>query len=115
MLYTSGMRIWDLEPSILCRQHLLGEHRELHALWTILTENRSGYMAHPETKRWIGKLPALYKRHEDLVEEMKKRGYTHNTPLDSSGVIGSEIQDIFVHTPAEQLEIIRLKRCDCLV
>jgi hypothetical protein len=25
------MRIWDIEPRKLCRNHLLGEHRELHA------------------------------------------------------------------------------------
>jgi hypothetical protein len=30
------MRIWDIEPEKLCRQHLLGEHRELHGLWVIL-------------------------------------------------------------------------------
>lgn len=27
------MRIWDLSPKRLCRNHLLGEHRELHAIW----------------------------------------------------------------------------------
>lgn len=30
------MRIWDIHPSLLCRKHLLGEHRELHAIWSIL-------------------------------------------------------------------------------
>ena len=24
------MRIWDVDPALLCRSHLLGEHRELH-------------------------------------------------------------------------------------
>jgi DNA repair protein RadC len=64
------VRIWDVPPSLLCRQHLLGEHRELHGLWRILTEDRQGYARHPETRRWRGKLAALYQRHESLVKEM---------------------------------------------
>ncbi|NCS72473.1 MAG: pyrimidine dimer DNA glycosylase, partial [Candidatus Magasanikbacteria bacterium] len=31
------MRVWDIHPKYLCRKHLLGEHRELHGLWNILT------------------------------------------------------------------------------
>jgi sugar lactone lactonase YvrE len=60
------MRIWDVPPSLLCRQHLLGEHRELHGLWRIITEDRQGYAKHPETRRWRGKLAALYERHDAL-------------------------------------------------
>lgn len=107
------MRIWDVSPSILCRQHLLGEHRELHALWTILTENRKGYMKHPETIRWVGKLKALYLRHEALVDEMTARGYNHKTPLDVAKAVGSDKQDAFVNTVEEQLEILRTKPCLC--
>jgi hypothetical protein len=72
-------------------------------------------MSHPETKRWVGKLPALYIRHEKLVLEMKNRGYNHNTPLDDSVALGSKIQEKFVHTLEEQREIIRLKRCECRI
>ena len=36
------MRIWDLKPEILCDKHLLGEHRELHAIWSVLTLNKTG-------------------------------------------------------------------------
>lgn len=77
------MRIWDIDPSLLCVKHLYGEHRELHAIWTIITEGRkSSYAHHPETKRWVGHLGALYERHEALVAEMHRRGYTgHKTPL----------------------------------
>ena len=74
------MRIWDLEPACLCRSHLLGEHRELHAVWSILTQDKRGYRAHPETRRWEGKLAALYRRHEALVAEMTQR-----TPLGRYG------------------------------
>ena len=50
------MRIWDILPDKLYRQHLLGEHRELHAIWSILTKNKKGYSNHPENVRLGGDL-----------------------------------------------------------
>jgi len=41
------MRIWDIPPRKLCRNHLLGEHRELHAIWSILIRSKKGYLKHP--------------------------------------------------------------------
>jgi hypothetical protein len=109
------MRIWDLPPSLLCRQHLLGEHRELHGLWRILTEDRRGYAQHPETRRWRGKLAALYERHEALVEEMARRGYRHASPLDQRQATGSAVQDDFVDPLEAQFTILRNKGCECAV
>lgn len=107
------MRIWDIDPSILCKNHLLGEHRELHALWAILTQNKKGYSRHPETLRWVGKLKALYLRHESLVKEMQNRGYNHLTDLDEKLATGSSVQNKFIHTRDEQLEILKNKHCGC--
>jgi hypothetical protein len=107
------MRVWDVDPKILCRKHLLGEHRELHAVWTILTQNKKGYTSHPETKRWVGKLSALYKRHEILVNEMIERGYRHNSPLDKKYAKGKPIQDYFLSTIEEQKTILKNKNCEC--
>ena len=87
------MRIWDIHPSKLCRNHLLGEHRELHAIWSILTTGKKGYSNHPETLRWKGKLKALYIRHEKLVTEMINRGYNHNSPLNKELSTGISKQD----------------------
>ncbi len=109
------MRIWDLDPSRLCRQHLLGEHRELHGLWNVLTQGKQGYRQHPETQRWVGKLAALYQRHEALVEEMEARGYDHASPLDPDLATGSTEQDAYVDRPEQQLELLREKGCPCQV
>lgn len=109
------MRVWDVPPRVLCRSHLLGEHREIHALWTILTENRKGYAHHPETLRWRGKLRALYNRHEADVAEMRRRGYEHHTPLDERRATGSAVQAFFLDTPAEQMRILRSRSCACEV
>lgn len=109
------MRIWDVPPSILCRQHLLGEHRELHGLWNVLTQGKSGYRAHPETKRWVGRLAALYNRHEAQVAEMHRRGYRHNTPLDESLADGLEEQNILIDSLEEQVRMLSEKHCPCLI
>jgi hypothetical protein len=107
------MRIWDVDPGDLCRSHLLGEHRELHGLWNILTRGLRGYSFHPETRRWEGKLAALHRRHEALVAEMKRRGYRHASPLDVTLATGLEHQDAFVDPPDVQRRILADKPCDC--
>ncbi len=109
------MRIWDISPVILCRKHLLGEHRELHALWTILSQDKKGYRKHPETIRWEGKLAALFKRHEEEVKEIKRRGWNHYSPLDKKLAVGKNTQTDFVNTIPEQKEILKSKKCDCKV
>lgn len=107
------MRVWDIPPKKLCNKHLFGEHRELHAIFSILTKNKKGYRNHPETKRWEGKLKALYERHEKLVKEIKKRGYNHQSPLDKKLATGRSKQDKFVNTKTGQKIILKHKDCDC--
>ena len=107
------MRVWDVDPALLCRAHLLGEHRELHAVWNVLTLNRTGYARHPETLRWQGRLRALFERHEQLVAEMGRRGYQHRSPLDAALATGLAVQDRFVDPPDRQLDLLRAKPCPC--
>jgi hypothetical protein len=92
---------------------LLGEHRELHALWTVLSANKRGYVHHPETRRWRGKLAALYARHELLVDEMQRRGYRHGSPLDPALATGEAVQLDYVDSPERQLELLAAKGCGC--
>ena len=99
--------------SMLCRQHLLGEHRELHGLWNVITLGKTGYREHPETKRWIGQLAALYSRHEALVAEMHRRGYRHKTPLDLRLATGSQVQESFVDSLDVQYKLLCEKPCVC--
>jgi hypothetical protein len=92
---------------------LLGEHSELHGIWSILTQEKKGYANHPEVLRWKGKLRSLYLKHEEIVEEMQRRGYKHNSPLDPDLATGPGQQDTFVDSPEEQARILRNKGCDC--
>ena len=65
-------------PELMCRAHLLGEHRELHALAGMIRAGRSldGYVA-----KALICTGDLAQRHEDLAQEMFYRGYRHNSPL----------------------------------
>ncbi len=109
------MRIWDLPPRILCRQHLLGEHRELHAIWSILTAGKQGYRRHPETIRWQSCLRALFLRHQEQVEEMSRRGYQHHSPLAWRLANGRAKQIKKLDSLREQKKILKKKQCDCRV
>ena len=109
------MRIWDIPVEKLCKNHLLGEHRELHAMWSVITQNKKGYSKHPETIRWIGKLKALYLRHNEQVNEMKNRGYNHQSPLDVKNATGISKQDVYLDTPIKQIQILKHKGCNCKV
>jgi hypothetical protein len=109
------MRIWDIKPDVLCRQHLLGEHRELHAIWSIITNNKKGYSKHPEILRWREKLKALYLRHGKIVLEMKKRGYNHNSSLDYKLASGIDKQTVYIDSINEQIKILNNKKCNCKI
>ena len=109
------MRIWDLPPEVLCRNHLLGEHRELHAIWSVLTNNKKGYSRHPEIIRWRGRLKALYLRHQILVIEMGNRGYKHNSPLLKKLATGKAKQDLQVDSYEDQIRNLKGKECGCRV
>jgi hypothetical protein len=65
------MRMWLVDPKTMCRNHLLGEHVELHMLAGCLEKKKS-------IKAYIDKglvdLGLITKRHDELVSEMKIRG-----------------------------------------
>lgn len=73
------MRQWNVDPRLMCRSHLLGEHLENHMFHNVIHAggNVSGYM-----KNGILECKTLTYRHNQLVEEMENRGYHHQTPID---------------------------------
>ncbi|MEX0920589.1 MAG: pyrimidine dimer DNA glycosylase/endonuclease V [Candidatus Pacearchaeota archaeon] len=71
-------RMWNLPPEILCNQHLLGEHKELHQAVGSMNKGKS-LKGHIE----MGQIEIhnIKKRHDELVTEMIKRGFVHMSPL----------------------------------
>lgn len=105
------MRIWDINPGYLNRQSLLGEHRELHGIVSIIVNGKSGYSKHPETLRWVGHGWALKIRHNQLACEMALRGYTDKSPVSSRGRKGLW-PDTYIDYPEQQFRLLKDKYKD---
>ena len=74
------MRMWGIEPKFLCVNHLLGEHNEIH-------KHRHNFIKqHSIAKRIFPVVQIepenMKKRHDELAEEMLKRGYNHMSPYE---------------------------------
>jgi uncharacterized protein YbgA (DUF1722 family) len=102
------MRIWDLNPGYLNRQSLLGEHRELHGIVSIILNNKKGYSKHPETLRWVGYGWALKQRHKLLVAEMNLRGYIDKSPVLLRSKPGLW-PECYIDSPDKQITILKEK------
>ena len=72
------MRMWMINPKVMCRQHLLGEHLELHMF---LGTAKKGISMIGYAKGNLLEWASIYSRHEQLVSEMKSRGYNHHSPM----------------------------------
>jgi hypothetical protein len=72
------MRQWMVDPKILCRKHLMGEHVEHHMMVGTINKRKSitGYI----NNNLIEPL-SLIGRHVELVIEMEERGYNHKSDL----------------------------------
>jgi len=103
------MRIWDISPGYLNRQSLLGEHRELHGIVSIIVNGKKGYSKHPETIRWIGYGWALKQRHQQLAAEMSLRGFTEKSPLVDSFSNEGRWPDNYIDEPGEQFQLVAIK------
>jgi len=102
------MRVWDINPGYLNRQSLLGEHRELHGIVSILVNRKKGYSRHPETVRWIGYGWALGKRHQLLSAEMSLRGYVEQSPVRLRAKNGLW-PERYIDEPFRQFELLEAK------
>lgn len=72
------MRMWNVDPRILCRVHLLGEHVEMHMFLGAYRKNTnlSGYL-----RKGLVELHNIKERHDALAFEMLRRGYKHDSPM----------------------------------
>ncbi|MCI5138694.1 MAG: DUF1722 domain-containing protein [Candidatus Electrothrix sp. AR1] len=102
------MRIWDINPGYLNRQSLLGEHRELHGIASIIVNGKKGYSKHPETLRWVGYGWALKMRHELLAAEMSLRGFNEKTPVLTASNEGVWPEE-YIDAPREQFTLLAAK------
>ncbi len=102
------MRIWDINPGYLNRQSLLGEHRELHGIVSIMVNKKLGYSRHPETVRWLGYGWALKQRHRLLAAEMTLRDFTDRSPVYTRSQKG-RWPEAYVDEPFRQFQLLESK------
>jgi hypothetical protein len=71
--------MWMVDPKLLCRKHLLGEHVECHMFVGTFKRGTSlqGYLDNK-----LLEAHNLQARHDLLALELKARGYKHKSPLD---------------------------------
>ncbi len=72
------MRVWKLNPEFLCNKHILGEHLEVHMFVNDVKAKKriQGYIYNG-----LVEVHNLVRRHEELVKEMKHRGFRHKSPI----------------------------------
>ena len=72
------MRMWNVDPKVLCRKHLLGEHLEMHMFAGALNKGKKldGFIS-----SGLVEVHKIRERHFDLRVEMLRRGYRHKSPL----------------------------------
>jgi len=72
--------MWQLPTNLLCRNHLLGEHSELH-------KHKHNFEKHHSISGRISPIVLIepenmQKRHDELAQEMLRRGYNHQSPYE---------------------------------
>lgn len=99
------MRMWMINPKILCRKHLLGEHGEIH-------KHRHNFEKKHKMDGRLGQIEphSMKKRHDVLAKEMLDRGYKHNSPFEQPDI--SYLPKMIVDREESLLDL--LVRCeDC--
>ena len=100
------MRMWMVNPKIMCRKHLLGEHVETHMIAAHIKLGR-------RIDGWADtnclQPGAIGKRHGELAAEMLKRGYKHASPLTQPQVAVHQRPLATVDKLAAKAELVR--RC----
>lgn len=72
------MRMWGVDPKVLCTQHLSGEHVEMHMFVGTIRAKKSiaGYV-----NTGLVEPHNIVSRHNVLAAEMIRRGMNHRSPI----------------------------------
>jgi hypothetical protein len=102
------MRMWMVDPSVLCRQHLLGEHNEIH-------KHRHNF---EKGHRISGRIEinaveplSMEARHNSLAKEMEARGYNHKSPYKQPSMDSYSKSDKEAQVDVEKAMELLIGRC----
>lgn len=73
------MRMWGVDPKVMCNRHLLGEHVEMHMFVGTIKRGTSlrGYIDGGLVETHL-----IDMRHDELAREMIRRGMNHKSPIE---------------------------------
>jgi hypothetical protein len=72
------MRMWAVNPKVLCQKHLLGEHVETHMFVGTI---RKGISIQGYIDKGLVNPARIIERHDLLAKEMTRRGMNHKSPI----------------------------------
>lgn len=96
-----------VDCSMLCRKHLLGEHNEIH-------KHRHNFVKCHRIEGRRGQIEpiSMSSRHDELAEEMKRRGYNHKSPYTQPDLSHYNLDNFTVDREKSQRDLF--DRCpDC--
>jgi len=103
------MRMWMVNPQLMCNKHLLGEHGELHKFLHNWVKH------HKIDGRISGNAmePLAYKsRHDILSGEMLQRGMNHRSPLEQPDFSYLPVEQQNYRVDKEQSLLLLHTRCE---
>lgn len=106
------MRMWMVEPVLLCDRHLRGEHGEIHKhRHNFVKQHRIDGRMHPVVQI---EPAAMSIRHDELAAEMVKRGGNHNSPYEQPDISHLPIEYITARADIDYNLADLAERCpDC--
>lgn len=104
------MRIWNVNPKLMCRKHLLGEHVELHMLVGSMNRHKSiqGFI-----EKGLIQTNIVVPRHNELVKEIERRGYNHKSPIIIDDNIAAEYLNMGLVDSDNNLKELARRCNDC--
>jgi hypothetical protein len=100
--------MWMIDPTKLCRKHLIGEHGEIHKFRHsfVKKHNMTGRLKAPSQIEPY----SMKDRHDALAAEMIRRGYNHKSPYEMPDV--SHLPDVKVDIEINKKDLsTRCKDC----
>lgn len=108
------MRMWMINPKLLCNKHLFGEHVECHMFVCAIMQNvnLNEYISNN-----LLEISSLRRRHDDLAKEIINRGFVHDSllPIISWKCVAEKYGDAFykkIHG-ADAFSELMIKCDDC--
>jgi hypothetical protein len=96
-----------VDPAEMCRKHLLGEHVELHMLAGCLSQNKNIASVVGLAKAGFIDICSRSWRHEEISEEMLRRGMCHKSKLNllNLATLPLEACQVIIDTNRSRLDL----------